>query len=423
MKVIANNRRVQKYLVRQLVSRAYRWDMVSDPRKRRGRRWKRIQQLLNALLLGMASGCLTLRDVEALTSDMGAFGRKYISRRVPDTTLWDLIVLLSATELREQLIVQIKAAWRAKSLKPVGLPCGMVAIDGKGLGSLEHDAEGTAQKTHNGNGYEYFLSRSLRAVLSSAEGRPCLDQMPIGAKTNEMGDFKTFFNRLLNSYGRNNDLFEIISTDAGMTSLSNADYVHAAFKAYVMALKGPQPELLAEAERLLGKLRKADAETNWQRYQGKWIRRLLFQTDEIAGYHGWTHLRQAWRVVQETEDDTGTIEREERYFVTNLPVGRLNAEQILLVVRGHWRVENDCFWTLDTQWNEDSVPWCSQGKAIEVVSWIRLMAYNLVQQARRYTLTKRLPNGNRESPPAWRRVFEWIKQAWQLPVETISVCS
>ena len=416
MKVIPSNRRVQKYLIRRLRRECFRWGKITDPRSRRGRRWKRVRELLDALLLGMVSGCLTLRDVEALTEDMGSFGRKYVGRRAPDTTLWDLIKRLAPAELREQLVEQVKATWRSKGLKPVGLPCGVLTFDGKGLGALEHDAEGTALKTHNGQGYEYFLSRYLRAVLSSAEARPCVDQMAIGPKTNEMGDFKTFFQQIIESYGDKNALFEIITTDAGMTSLSNADYVHAAFKAYVMALKGPQPELFAEAERMLGKLRKPECETQWERHQGKLVRRLLFRTEEMAGYNGWSHLRQVWRVVQETMGDKG-VEREERYFVTSVPWGRLSAKQILLVVRGHWRIENDCFWSLDTQWKEDSVPWCSQGKAIEVVSWFRLMGYNLVQQARRCTLRQRLPDGSRQEPPPWRRVFEWIKQAWQLPLE------
>ena len=422
MKVIGCNRRVQRYLIRQLSSPAFGWGKVVDPRKRRGRRWK-LRQLLNALLLGLVSGCPTLRDVEGLSEDMGSFGRGYVPRRVSDTTLWDLIQVLKAEELREQLIEQVKSSWRAKMLRPVGLPCGVVSIDGKGLGKLEHDAQGTAQKTHSAKGEEYFLSRSLRAVLTSAEGRPCLDQMSIGAKTNEMGDFKKFFARMLESYGANNDMFEIVTTDAGMTSLANADYVHAAMKAYVMGLKGPQPELFAEAKRLLGSLRKPDAETPWERYQGKWIRRLLFCTKEIAGYHNWTHLRQAWRVVQETCDDDDKTQREERYFLTNVHEGRLTPEQILIVIRGHWRIENDHNWSLDMQWNEDSAPYCSKGKAIEVVSYFRLMAYNLVQQARRATLTKKLPDGTRSTPPAWRRVFEWIKQAWLLPIETTCALS
>lgn len=415
MKVQPKNVRVQKYVARHLSRPGYRWDKVSDPREKRGRRWK-FRELMNGLFLGFVSGCPTLRAVEGMSEDMGPFGRKHISRRVPDTTLWDLTGQLSAVELREQLICQVKGSWRAKELSPVGLPCGVVSIDGKGLGALEHDAEGTAQKTHNGQGYEYFLARSLRAVLTSAEGRPCLDQMPIGAKTNEMGDFGKFFHRLVESYGDNNDLFEIVTTDAGMTSLANANRIHEANKAYVMALKGPQPELLAEAERLLGTLRKPAVETPKERYQGTWVRRRLFRTDEIAGYHGWAHLRQVWRVEQITEHDNGKIEREERYFVTSLTTGRLTAAQNLLVVRGHWRIECDCFGTLDLQWAEDSVPWCSRGVAVEVLSWLRLMAYNLLQLARRRHLRRKLFNGSIEAAPDWRRLFEWVKQAWLLPV-------
>lgn len=415
MKVQPNNVRVQKYLARHLSRPGYRWDKVSDPRERRGRRWK-FKELLNALLFGQVSGCPTLRAVEGMSEDMGAFGRRYISRRAPDTTLWDLAGRLSSTELREQHIDQVKQSWRAKELRPMGLPCGVVSVDGKGLGALEDDAGGTAQKTHNGQGYEYFLARSLRAVLTSTEGRPCLDQMPIGPKTNEMGDFQKFFNRLIKSYGDNNDLFEIVTADAGLTSLTNANVVHAANKAYVLALKGPQQELLVEAQRLLGSLRKPEVETQRERYQGAWVRRRIFRTNEIAGYHGWSHLRQVWRVEQITQYDDGKVERQQRYFLTSLTKGRLSAEQSLLVVRGHWRIECDCFETLDLQWNEDSVPWFSAGVAVEVLSWLRLMAYNLLQLARRRNLRKKLPDGSLETPHNWRRLFEWVKQAWCLPI-------
>ena len=37
---------------------------------------------------------------------------------------------------------------------------------------------------------------------------------------------------------------------------------------------------------------------------------------------------------------------EDRLFVTNLPVGRLDPDQCLTVVRRHWRIENDCYNTL-----------------------------------------------------------------------------
>ena len=422
MKVMAENVRVQKFLGRQLKSPAYRWDKVVDPRHRRGRRWKRLGELMNGMLLGFVSGCGALREVESLTRGFGKFGRRHVGRRIPDTTLTDLIPRLSADELREQLLSQVKASWRNKELKPVGLPCGVVTIDGKGLGALKHSACGTAQLNHREDGSEYYLARAFRVVLSSAESRPCLDQMSIAAKTNEMGDFIAFYDRFLASYGDNNDLFEIVDVDAGMTSKANADRVHESLKAYVMALKAGQRELLAEAERLLGNRRKPEAETPWERYQGKRMQRRLFRTYEMAGYHDWHHLRQVWRVEQITEYPDGRIDREERYFLSSVTSGRLTPEQILLVVRGHWRVENDCFWSLDMQWQEDSAPWCTTGRSTEILSWIRLMAYNLVQLARRRTLRKKLPDGRRQAPPPWKDVFAWINQAWHIALEPCTVC-
>jgi predicted transposase YbfD/YdcC len=421
MKVLSANRRVERFLARHLRAPAYGWGEITDPRAKRGRRWQ-LGELLNAALLGFMSGCRTLRGLEDLTEDFGAVGRRYVHRRVPDTTEWDLLGRLSTKELRLQHVCQVRLMWRAKKLEPVGLPCGIAAIDGKGLGALEHDANGTAQKAHRSHdGSEYYLARYLRAVLVSAESKPALDQMPIRAKTNEMGDFTRFFRRLMKAYGENNDLIEGITVDAGLCSKANADVIHRYDRAYIMALKGPQAELLAEAERLLGRRTSPDAETDWERHKGKLIKRRFFRTDEIAGYHDWHHLRQAWRVEQIVEDKNGNIEKEQRYFLTSFPWGRLSPAQCLLVVRLHWGIENDCFWTLDTQWKEDFVPWCSRGRAVEVLSWLRLMAYNLLQLARRKSLRKKLPDGNREPPPPWSRVFAWVHQAWQLHEET-SAC-
>ena len=420
MKVIAENARVQRFVGRQLKRPGYCWGEVRDPRECRGRRWK-FKELMNAMLLGFVSGCGSLRKTERLTKGLGRFGRRYVSRRVPDTTLTDLIPQLSVEELREQHIVQVKASWRKKEFKPVGVPCGVVTIDGKGLGALGHSAAGTAQLSRHEDGSQYYLARVFRAVLTSAESRPCIDQRAIGAKTNEVADFIPFYEKLLKSYGDNNDLFEIVDVDAGMTSKANAERIYESQKAYVMALKENQPELLREAERVLGNRRKADAETPWERYQGRRIQRRLFVTYEMAEYHDWQHLKQVWRVEQISEHPDGKIEKEQRYFLSSLHQGRLKPEQILLVVRGHWRVENDCFWSLDVQWSEDSAPWCRTGRSLEILSWVRLMAYNLVQKIRRRHMRKKLPDGKREAPPAWDEVFAWINQAWHITPEPVPV--
>jgi hypothetical protein len=357
----------------------------------------------------MLKGQRTLRDVEAESSFAAS------SRRVPDTTLYELCRRLEPEGLRERLHAQIRSLYRAKSLVPGGLPCGVLAIDGKGIGTLEHDAEGSAQKgrrTHGGS--PYWLSRVLRASLVSTPSRPCVDQSLVPVETNEMGAFENFFSGLLAAYGSIH-LFEVVTADAGITSKHNADLVNGSDKAYLFALKNTQPELLAEAQRLLLPRVEGEPEAETkERAQGNLVGRRLYRTTEIATYHGWNHLRQAWLVVQQTLSPNGKLTVEHRFFVTNLRPGLLTAAQALLLVRSHWGIENNCFWSIDTQWWEDDTPWCTQGRAIEMLGLLRLMAYNLLSLARKRHLCQHRADGTRTDAPPWRLLFEWIRFATRL---------
>ena len=67
-------------------------------------------------------------------------------------------------------------------------------------------------------------------------------------------------------------MIEIYSMDSGYGSLQNATLVSTALKGSIFVLKENQPELLAEAERLLGRLNAPEASTAWEAYQGKQVR-------------------------------------------------------------------------------------------------------------------------------------------------------
>lgn len=443
MHLQANDRRVQKFLDRHLRSPAWQWQDISDPRGKRGQR-RELKELLNAVFAGLLANCATLREVELLSAEMGAMGRQYVGQRVPDTTVWDLLAgqrrrrnnksstshssaspaelvkrPLVAEEFRGQLRRQVRAMWRSRCLESQHLPCGVVSVDGKGLGALEHDADGVAQKGHRNDGSPYWLARVLRAALVSAPSAPLLDQLPIGAKTNEMGMFVEFLDAIQQAY---DPLFEIVTVDAGMVSKANADHVHAANKGYVMALKDNQPELATEAKRLSRSLlRRPPCAESSERYRGKTVHRRLYRSAEIAGYHGWEHLRQLWLVEQDAVDDNGGHQKEQRFFLTNLHVGRLSSAQILTLIRLHWRIEDDCFWSLDMQWHEDALPWCTVGPAVEILGLMRMMAYNLVQLARTRSLRPRGSNGHKASLPSWRSLFRWVQQALRLELEAITV--
>jgi predicted transposase YbfD/YdcC len=356
------------------------WDFnhfVEDPRAPQGRRWG-FATLMQSLFCGFLTNRRSLRGVERQSELLCA-------ARIPDSTLYDLLAQFDETDeagLRRQLHAQVKSAWRSKSLEPMGLPCGVAAVDNKTLwsGKVEAAKDPAAQVVHPQNRPPYATLRTVRTVLISAASKPAIDQAIIPAETNEGGCFSQVFPVLEANYGA---LIEVYSVDAGFCSLRNLNLIAAAQKGYIAALKDNQPTLCAEAERLLGAQRVPEYSTAWECYQGKRVRYHLYRTKELAGYLDWTHLEQVWRVEKEIKHEaTGVIEREQHYYLTNLPWGRFTAAQILRVVRAHWGIENNCNWTLDVIWDEDSKVWCGQGRAIRLLGLLRLMAYNLVAHLR-----------------------------------------
>jgi hypothetical protein len=220
----------------------------------------------------------------------------------------------------------------------------------------------------------------------------------IRKETNEGGMLAEIFQTLMQPFPM---LFEICSLEAGFCSLANADRVHQAGKAYLFGLKGNQPELLAEAQRLLAEQTCPEVCTGWECYQGKKIRYRLYRSSQMAGYLDWSHLEQVWRVEKQILE-AGSLKVENRYYVTNLHRGRLKAEQSLRLVRDHWGIEDHCYWSLDVIWEEDTKAWSSQGLAIQVLGLLRLMAYNLVGHLRCRYLRQR------QQKRRWREWFDLL---------------
>ena len=241
--------------------------------------------------------------------------------------------------------------------------------------------------------------------------------------------FPAMVDKLCEAYGRSG-MLDVIDGDAGLTSLGNADYVNNQNLGYIFGLKGNQPDLFAEAKALLlpmTRMQEPEIETPWERRCGKRIRRKLWRTNEMAGIENsvgkWTHLRQTWLIRQETQNSSGDIETEDRYFITSLLWNYLKPSQILLAVRNHWAVENDTFNSLDLQWREDSGPWCTKGTAVWTLGLLRLMAYNTAQLLRRRRLRKKNDDGSFKSPMSWRSLFKEIESALRLNVDKELTCT
>lgn len=353
---------------------------VADPR--RWYEWPQ-WQLLTAGLLGLLAGCNSLREMERLTAELSPAVRPKLRvfRRVPDTTLRDLLMALDLDELRGLLWRQTRAAHRRKQLRPEGLPLGVVAIDGKHT-ATRHPDELYAQRQG-----EQAVVRTLTCALVSAPAAVCIDAVPIPKERNEGSAFPAALDNLVEQY-RSLDLFELVTADAGITSKANADRVAAAGLHYLFTIKDDQPTLLDEAARLLERrpAHEACAQTVDRRDNQTVDIRRVWMTTEMAGYHEWSHLRVALRVQREVRRDDGTVlSREDRYFVSSLPLDRLTPPQWLRVVRWHWRVENDCHGVFDRFLREDDRPWLYAAHGMLAVMLLRRVAYNLLVLYRNVT--------------------------------------
>ena len=249
LKVQLNSRRVQSLIRRELKARAYRFEGARDDRRRRDGRSK-VRWNLGAALLGQLVGASSLREVEELTEEAPGRALFGISERVPDTTVYRCLKRTHPGGVREALVQQVRQFQRSKRLEPVGLPCGLLVVDGKNVATLDKADDAGYGQRHSGEHHEVWLVRALRAVLASSRARVCIDQRMTPASTNDMGAFPAFFEQLEQTWA-GNELFEVYSMDAGFASKDNAALIHEGGKGYLFGLKDNQPDLLAEARRLL----------------------------------------------------------------------------------------------------------------------------------------------------------------------------
>ena len=359
---------------------------LADPRHRKGRRWS-FGYVVDVLLTGALVQCRTLAEVEDLSARVGA--------RVPDSTLSYTLARLDPAPLRGVLRAEVRRMLRAKTLRPAGLPFGVCAIDGKTSWVGRHAGDGEAQ--HQDGTWHL---RWMRAVLTSAPSRPCLDQDVIPAATNEAGHFAAFWRDLRRAYARA-DLFRLVTLDAGYLSRDVAATIDGDGVGYVLRVKDNAPALLAELRRVLApRAGQPETVSPWEAVKGREVQRRLVRSAQLTGVEDWAHVRQGWLVqtVVRHEDRREEVVLE-RWYITNLPWNALTARQILAVVRGHWAIENDCNWALDVAWHEDTSAWATNAQEVaahqplRTLSWLRLLAYNVLGWLARVRLRSR---------PTWR---------------------
>jgi hypothetical protein len=167
-----------------------RFDQVTDPRDRRGQRWRRAT-LLGGALVSLVLLAKSLRRAEQLTEDLSdsrLLRKLGVRRRIPDSTLGDALAQVAPQDMLDQLHRQVRAEQRRKSLKPTLLPVGVLAVDGKCQAVLDEAVNPFYCQAQGGeDGPERYLQRVLNATLVSSAAPVCIHQKPIPAWTNEPG--------------------------------------------------------------------------------------------------------------------------------------------------------------------------------------------------------------------------------------------
>jgi hypothetical protein len=388
-------------------------DQVTDRRRRdRRRRWSLVA-VLRAVLVALMSGAKSCAECEWLTDEISTSSRKLVGirRRLPDTTLRDILVSLSPDELRGCLRRQARHAHRRGALRPDGLPFGVMAIDGKYTTITAWDKQYSQRQSEGATG-AHGVVRTFTCALVSSRAKVCFDAVPIPSATNEMGYFVEVFDGLMREYGRGG-VFTLVAADAGSASDKNGQHVTDAGRHYFFRLKNTLPTLITEARAHLawrtGSQAVAESEDVCKPYV---YRRRLYLTEEMAGFE-WDHLRTVLRVeVEKVHLETGEVvplkeEDANRYYIASLPADELSAAQWLLLVRRYWGVENGPHFTLDKILEEDDHPWIvNDPQGMVVVLLLRRIAYNLLALFRDVTQRSEDKRGT-----PWKNLLRWMHNA------------
>lgn len=144
-----------------------------------------------------------------------------------------------------------------------------------------------------------------------------------------------------------------VTADALHCSARMAEEITRRGGNYVLALKGNQGPLHAEAERLVASRPspKAAIAVTEEQGHGRSERRAarVVRVPGLGRKHGFPGLA-AIGEVQRTREINGKREEERCLYVLSRP---MSAEDLLAVVRSHWDIENGLHWQLDVIFRED----------------------------------------------------------------------
>ena len=335
---------------------------VSDSRNQ-SRCIRSVSSVLQMTLEGIMSGIVTTRGIESFSESRG--------RRIPDSTLRSILGKANPKDVAKTIPAVVNHAYKNSDFfDSKTLPINLTEIDGKrnsGAKEIESD-----YFVYDGNGGYYC--KALRALQVSHHTPVFLGQRLIKANEGEPDNTIAFLQQLFQDY-ENTTLLEVFSFDAGFAAKHIVDYIREKDCHYIQRIKGNQKVLhnllisMFECEQI------PLASDNTAKNSKEFTRELY--RIPLHGLQKWEHVREAWCIrVKVYEKKTKETKIYSKYYLTSLEPQRLSDKEVLLAVRSHWAIENKGFFNLDRSFKEDDYPLANT--AMETVSLLRLLAYNLI---------------------------------------------
>ena len=304
---------------------------LPDPRQR-GKVMYPLDEVLLLSLLAVLAGAESFVDI----ARFGCKKRDLLRRFRPfrDGTpshdhLGDIFAALDAEQFQRCFV-----AWVASL---VGVPAGVVAIDGKTV-------RRSGKKAGKG---------AIHMVSAFAAGqRLVLGQVKVAEKSNEIVAIPKLLD-LLAIEGA------IITIDAMGCQRAIARKIVAKKADYVFGLKGNQGSLRDDVELLVNEQKTrnfVDSKISRSETIDADNGRIETRTTTVIHDVEWLRKRHDWpglnavAIVESTREFGGKVERETRYYVTSLV---MLAHLLGPVIRSHWAIENSLHWVMDMVFRDD----------------------------------------------------------------------
>jgi predicted transposase YbfD/YdcC len=326
---------------------------IEDPRTQDNQTYSLVHLLVMILcaILAGANNIVDIYDYSHLKLKM--FQKILKIERAPSyNVFWWLLTRLNPKQLETSLVRWVQALPEDDKEK-------IIAIDGKHLRGAARN-----HKIHLVSAWD-----STRSLL--------LGQLKASEKSNEI----TAIPELIESMDIKG---ATITIDAAGCQTKIIEKIREGGGNYVIALKGNQGILQAEAENFFAQAREVgfkeadcQASSNSEKGHGRIEEREVVVTNQLD----WLDCKSKWKdltsMIEVTSCRTidGRTSKEKRFYISNLELTPKRAGEI---IRSHWSIENQLHWNMDFNFCEDA-SLAATGNAAENLAVLKRLASTMIR--------------------------------------------